>query len=691
MIKLHIVKGLLMVSAALILVSCAKIGSPEGGPRDFAPPQVVGTRPAQGTLHFTGKKVVIEFDELIQLKDQQKKVVVSPAQKTPPTIRTNGSQISVEFNDTLLANTTYSIDFSNAISDNNEGNTLDGYSFAFSTGDVLDSLQVSGMVFRARDLEPMQHVTVGLTTDMSDTVFTHTPLQRISHTNDRGQFTIHNLKPGRYQLFALRDVDGNNMLSANEDVAFSTQIVVPSTAQYQSTDTVFTYDRRVDTVVMRTRTDFLPNNLLLTMFAQPNTNSYLKKYQRIGRNRLLLVFAAAQPKLPPVEVLTPKGHATDWAVVEHTAANDSVVYWLTDSALISSDSLVLKVSYLKTIQTDSMAMVTDTLKMNARRSSSDAKLAKQHEKEAQQRAEDRAKLEQERAKLVAEGKDPADIDIQLRALDRAAEKARERLKLEVKQGTMNTRDSISFTSTVPIGKIDAQAVHLERFVPKDSSWIEVDIPPMKPASQYELMRYVLPMTLEPGTQYRFRLDTLAVTSIYGLSSDPEQVEIRVKGVEEYANLYLQIVNAPQMGFAELLNREENVVARALLQSSRVVFQDVEPGTYYVRLIDDRNGNGQWDTGNFTDRWQPEDVYYYPQAIRLRQNWNVDQTWNLWATPIDRQKPDEIKKNKPESTTDPIQRAEEEKLRREQEEKKRAEDDEFNAGGFGRGLYNNSNR
>ena len=226
------------MALAMLLEACANIGSPEGGPRDYTPPQVMKTTPAAGALNFKGNKVEITFDEIVNLKEQQKKVVISPAPKTQPLIRTVGKKVTIEFRDELEENTTYVIDFSNAIEDNNEGNQMDGYSFAFSTGDVIDTLAVSGIVLRANDLEPMQHVLVGLHSNLDDTAFTRLPLERVSRTNDLGKFTIRNLKAGTYHVFAINDVDGDYRMARTEDIAFLDTLVVPSVSEYTSMDTV---------------------------------------------------------------------------------------------------------------------------------------------------------------------------------------------------------------------------------------------------------------------------------------------------------------------------------------------------------------------------------------------------------------------------------------------------------------------
>ena len=241
---------------AAMLWSCANIGSPSGGPRDYTPPVVLKSNPTPRSVNFKGKKVTIQFDEIVAIKDQQKKVVISPAQKEPATIRSLGRTVEVIFNEDLIPNTTYTIDFSDAIEDNNEGNRLDGYCFSFATGESIDTMSVSGMVLRACDLEPMQHVMVGLHSNLDDSAFTKQQFERISRTNDKGEFTVQGVKPGKYHIFALNDMDGNYRMSRSEDYAFLDEIVVPSVREFTSQDTTFTFGHRVDTVVTATHTEY---------------------------------------------------------------------------------------------------------------------------------------------------------------------------------------------------------------------------------------------------------------------------------------------------------------------------------------------------------------------------------------------------------------------------------------------------
>lgn len=190
----HIVVAMVV---AIMLAACANIGSPEGGPRDYTPPRVVKTSPQAGATNVKGNRVEIYFNEIVNIKDQMKKVSVSPVQKNQPVIKSLGKRIVVDFRDDMQPNTTYTIDFANSIEDNNEGNQLDGYAFSFSTGDEIDTMRISGIVLRAKDLEPMQHVLVGAYSQcLDDTAFTRLPMERITRTNSRGEFTLMGLKLG---------------------------------------------------------------------------------------------------------------------------------------------------------------------------------------------------------------------------------------------------------------------------------------------------------------------------------------------------------------------------------------------------------------------------------------------------------------------------------------------------------------
>ncbi len=661
---------------ALVLHSCANIGSPSGGPRDYTPPVVLKSNPAPRSVNFKGKKVTIQFDEIVALKDQQKKVVISPAQKEPASVRSLGRTVEVEFNDELLPNTTYTIDFSDAIEDNNEGNRLDGYCFSFSTGETIDTMSVSGMVLRARDLEPMQHVMVGLHSNLADSAFTHLQFDRISRTNDKGEFTVQGVKPGKYHIFALNDVDGNYRMSRSEDYAFSDEIIVPSVGTFTSQDTTFTFDHRVDTVVTATHTEFLPNDILLTMFNERYTPLYLKKAERIARNKLFVQFSAPN-ELPQLHIISPAHHATDWYVMERREGNDSLVYWLTDSTLIKADSICVDMRYMKMDSLENIVPATDTIVFQTRRTNAEIKAEREAKKEREEMDKEREKLMKRREKLVAEGKDVTDIDLDIKALSQRERAQRKVLKLEPKKTSLlDVTDTIQMTLDAPVANITQAGIHLER-MQKDSTWLRVKAS-MLLIDDKNPLDYMIQANLKPEEQYRLKFDSAAVCNVYGVANDTVTYNFKVKSLDEYGYVILH-VNSGDSAFVELLDANEKVVRHERVQGGTVKFDNLLPAEYYARLVIDRNGNDQWDAGCYSEHRQPEEVYYYPYAdkLRVRKSWGREETWDIYATALNKQKPDRLIKNKPERKKDSLER---------QEVKKVEEDDEFGSNAFGRNTY-----
>ena len=663
------------VAVGALLVACASIGSPEGGPRDYTPPQVVKTTPTPGSVNFNGNKVEIVFDEIVNLKDQQKKVIISPAPRTMPQIRTVGKKVTVEFRDTLQDNTTYVIDFSNAIEDNNESNQLDGYTFAFSTGDAIDTLAVSGIVLRANDLEPMQHVIVGLHSNLDDTAFTNIPLERVSRTNDRGKFTIRNLKPGSYHVFALNDVDGDYRMARTEDIAFLDTIVVPTTSEYTSQDTVFTFDRRIDTVMTATHTLYLPNDLLLSMFNEGYKSHYVKQTARPADNKLHLLFGAPNDTLPQLDVLRPAEHQRDWYRVERTPANDSIFYWITDSAMIKTDTVIVAMTYLRTDTADRLVQVTDTVRFGYRKPASQVKEEEKKAKEREERAKRLAQLLEKQEKAVAQGKELGEGELEeIKELQRVDPNEIPHVKMDLaKSGNIDVGDSIVLKFDAPIAGIDPAGVHFE--VKRDTLWVPYGdaVPQFRLVDDCNPMRYWLPVTTLPDSTYRLTIDSAAVTSVYGLSNEKLSKELRVKGLEQYANVFFK-VNVKDSAFVELLGSGEKVLRTVPVVNGAFELINVTPGTYFLRLTIDSNGNGKWDTGNYKSHQQPEEVYYYPKKLRLRANWDMDESWNIYQTALDLQKPEDIRRNKPEQAKNKVEKKNSRNGTDEEEE-----EDEFSTG------------
>ncbi len=610
--KLTTMRLLLAVAALMALAACASMGRPQGGPRDVDPPLFVKSNPAPGQLEVNRSRITIEFDENVQIKDVMSKVVISPAQQIMPSIAALGHRVVVDLRDTLIPNTTYTLDFSDAISDLNEGNEIDGFAFAFSTGSEIDSLQISGMVLDAATLEPAQGMLVGVYSNLSDTAITTLPMERITKTNQLGQFTIRNLKEGTYRVFALNDNNRDYKWDRSEDVAFYPVPVTPTAGRTLHTDTLPAADG-TDSIVTHEVTQFGPDDLLLTWFNENYTPQYLMKNDRSERHRISLQMAAPADTLPVLTIANGpfQGRSLyDLSVLDASARRDTLDFWLTDTLLIAQDSLLLEARYPRTDSLDQISFFTDTLRlfMRTRRA-----------KEAPKKKKD----------------EPADTAPQLTFLSLRSESS----------GSVDVNKPLMFTFSEPLASLDPAGIHLE--VRDDTLWIPVEPPVFSEWQPMRPMKWVAPYEWEPGEKYRLTIDSLAARSVYDHWNRPYTLEFTIKKMSEYSTVKFNVTGLPDsLAVVQLLSSADQPVAWAPLVGGTAEFAFIAPGTYYARLFADRNANGIYDTGSIADSIQPEDTYYYPKKIPLKQNWDAVVNWDVNELPLDLQKPLDIKKNKP---------------------------------------------
>lgn len=598
-----------IIIAAAVMYSCANNGNPSGGPIDKTPPIFMRSNPTPNAVNVKDRKIEIFFDEIVSLKDPSTKIIVSPAQTEMPRMSALGRKVTVELVDSLLPNTTYTIDFSNSIQDNNEGNAIDNFAFAFSTGSVIDSMRVSGYVLDSRTLEPMQSVVVGLQSNLADSAFHKEKLQRVALTNDRGQFTIRNVSPGSYHIFALKDRDykfGN----PTEDIAFLDSIIVPSIGSREAADTVYNDLNEIDTIMRATRPAYFPNDILLSMFNEDRKSQYLANNLRVDSTRISLTFAAASDTLPSLSIVGRNDVPDQWYTLERSQTNDTLTYWIRPPHLVSADTLMVATTYLRTDTASNLSWGTDTLKFTFQR----------------QKAKKKKKNEE------------TDSLEQIRFMELHP----------LANGTQEVYAPLLLQTGTPIERYSREAFHLQRKLQNDTTFYPAEIKSIalrdSTLNRRDLM---LKVDWEPGAAYKLAVDSLAMTDIYGLQTKPLKVDFNVRKMEEYGNIVFNIPAVRDSAIVELLDGTEKIVLRAPVKNHRAELLNLLPGKYYARLFIDRNGNGKYDTGNYDMHLQPEETVYYPGAINLKKNWDVEQTWDIYATPIDKQKPEAIKKNKPE--------------------------------------------
>ena len=619
-------RALLMIGGAVVLYSCASIGRLEGGEEDFDPPVMLESSPRLGSVNQKNtKRFTIEFDEYIKLDKPQEKIVFSPPQAQAPEIKASGKKVVVNLQDSLQPNTTYTIDFADAIQDNNEGNPLTQFTYTFSTGEQLDTLAVAGTVLNASNLEPIKGAVVGLYADLSDTVFQAKPFERMGRSDSRGYFSIRGIAPGKYHVFALQDDDRDYKFSQpTEQVAFSDSIIIPTSEPRMRQDTVWIDSLTIDTIVPVSYTYYMPDNIILRNFKQYRPNRRLAGFNREEAHKFKLNFTAPSDSLPVIKGLN--FNADSAFVIElNNGVRDTLQYWLKDSTLIKMDTLLMSVSYLYTDSLYQLQPRTDTLRVTYRAkppTEQERKAAEQAKKEEERRLKHGDTLEVKKPEIKP-------------------------LPMEVyAPGTLDIYDYLSLTFQEPVQRLDTAAIHLEK-MQADSTFAAIPFEFQQDST--DLKVYNIYADWEVDGNYKLRVDSAAVTGLYGLITNKTENAFKIKPLEEYGQLFYTVMGVDTTAFVELLDERDNVVRTVDLIDGHADFYYLNPGKYGARLVVDVNGNGRWDTGDYDLHLEPEMVYYYNQILELKANFDIYQNWDVHELPLDKQKPDDLKKQKPETT------------------------------------------
>ncbi len=613
----------LMVGVAVIcmLWACAKMGSPDGGWFDEEPPRILGSTPEDKGVNVKSNKITIFFNEYIKIDNPTEKVVVSPPQMEMPEIEGMGKRITVELMDTLKKNTTYTIDFSDAISDNNEGNPLGNYTFSFSTGDHIDTMEVAGYVVEAETLEPIKGILVGLYANMADSIFRKEPMLRVSRTDSRGHFVIKGVAQGSYRIYALQDADGDYVFNQkSEMIAFNHDTITTSCKPDIRQDTIWSDSLHISTIERVPYTHFLPDELLLRAFTEINTDRYLVKNERKTAGKFEIFFSYGDSILPVLRGLN--FDEKDAFVVEYTENKDTISYWIRDSLLINQDSLNVELTYNATDSMGQLVSKTDTLMI----------LSKEpYEKRMKQQEKEFNDWKKKQAKAEKRG-DPV-------------EKEMKRPQLEPKytlNSEMDPDKNIFITMPVPIEKPDTSKIHL--YSKHDSLWYKAPMLFREAANQprtYELLA-----EWRPDVEYSLEIDSAAFCDIYGRVSNALKKGFKVRSTDSYSTLLVNVIGAKNKHIvAQLISGKDKVTKETVTDNGVIEFFYVMPGTYYIRMFYDDNKNGKWDTGNFDENLQPEMVFFYPDKVECKEKWDITLSWDTMKQNPDRMKPEAIKQQK----------------------------------------------
>lgn len=603
------------------------MGQPDGGWYDEVPPRVVGAAPAERALNVNQNRIEIFFSEYIKLDNPSENVVICPPQLEAPDIQARGRSVRIDLKDSLKANTTYTIDFSDAISDFNEGNPMGNYTYVFSTGDRIDTLEVSGYVLNAEDLEPVKGQLVGLYDNHADSAFTTMPLLRTGRTDAAGHFIIRGIAPGDYRIYSLEDADGNFMLSQrSERLSFSHDIITPTSKPDIRQDTIWSDTLHIRSIDRIPYTHYLPDDICLMSFVQEQTDRYLIKTERPEPDRLHAIFSTGSDSLPRLRGLN--FDERNAFLVETSQKRDSITYWLRDTTLINQDTLRLEMTYMMTDTLGALVAQTDTLELMPK---------VPYEKRLKAKLEAREKLEKKAEKERKKGREPAPLP-------------RENVlepKVQIAQ-KMSPVNNITVAFPTPLQHIDTAAIHLYSKI--DTLWYKS--PVVITSENMPPRTYAIKGEWRPGIEYSLEIDSAAFTDIYGNVTNAIKNGIKIGDTGEYSSLfvYIQGIRNDSIGqtIVRMLNEQGATKYETTANDGLAEFYYVAPGKYYIMAIDDRNGNGKWDTGDYGLDLQPEDVYYYSEKIECREKRDVTATFDVGRRRRYEQKPDALVKQKSES-------------------------------------------
>lgn len=643
-------KNLFAGLALLVVAACASIGSPDGGIYDEIPPKVVSSSPADRSVGISSRKMQIHFDEYIKLENAYEKVIVSPPQLEPANIRADGKRVKITLYDSLQANTTYTIDFGDAIVDNNEGNPMGNYTYSFSTGTEIDTMEVSGVVLNAADLEPVKGILVGLyplDSLFNDSIFRQKPFSRVSRTNGSGKFCIKGVKSGKYRAFALEDKDGDFLFSQkSERIASPLDSFETSCKWDVRMDTVWRDSTQFDSIRVVPYVHYFPDDLVLLAFLESGQDQHLIKMERPDPDVLKLYFTAPSDTLPTIRGL----NFDEKCLVPDASLNyDTISYWITDTAFTHrEDTMRFELTYMETDSTGVLQPHTEVQEIVPKMTWQ--KIQKEQEKKIQD-------WQKSREKRMKKSKEPLPYE----------ENPYLQKFLDVSpkpSGSLDPNQNVHYVAKQPIASADTTRMQL--YIKQDSNWLPE---PFLFLPDPDVKSYTLYAEWEQKRQYRFTIDSTAIVGVMGEHCKSIKNEFTVKGEDAFGSLFVHVIFPDTAHIiVQLLNKSDKCVAELPADANgRADFFFLKPGAYYMRCFVDRDYDGIWDTGNYDSAQQPERVYYFPKPLLVKAKWDVEQDWAPLEIPVAKQKPLEITKQKPDKEKN-IKQRNKERERQKMEEK-----------------------
>lgn len=585
---------LLAAVSVVFAISCARQGNPSGGPKDLLPPKMVQSVPVNGATGFAGKTITITFDEFIVLDKIQEKFMISPPTVKKPQVVLKGKNVVITIDEKLRDSTTYTLYFQDAIKDLNESNILDNFQFVFSTGTYIDSLSFSGAVYDAFTLEIPENVMVMMHSNLADSApFTVIP-DYISKVGRTGIFTLSNLRPGIYRLYALEDVNINRKFEqGDESFAFLDSMVTISPEKHYVPaipvseepghdtlgvhvhDSIEVHDHdslelKKDTVII------IPEQILYTS-KSPTERYYLAGTAR--RQSGLLEFYFSMPLDTFKFEFSAEGAGPESYLTEVTRNRDTFRIWIRDSLVYANPRIDAIIRFPATNKEGKTAYITDTVPMR-----------------------------------FTEPTGRRAVPVRLPGL----------LANVSGTGIPPGRD-IRITSSVPIAKADLSRILIRETT--DSLKKPLAFTPRFDSLEPRIIQ--VSQTLPEGKDYILTLFPGLITTVFGTSNDTVTYRFYVRPVASYGTLVAKLTGYEGRVIIQILDANETVVMEQLAESpGKVNFRFIDNGTYRLKVIYDSDGNGIWTTGDYRQKKAPEAVSFFNELVEIKSNWDMIIDWDI---------------------------------------------------------------
>lgn len=568
--------------------SCANTTTPpSGGPKDTIPPVITKLNPLPGTVNVPRHKtkLFLEFNEYVTVKDP-KSLFLSPPLEKSPKFKLKGKGVLVSFESDLDSNKTYTLDVTNAIGDNNEGNMFPGYTLVFSTGDRIDSMMVTGIVQDCNTLQPLKGATVMLYKDHADSaIFLKRPDAAVK-TDDWGYFCLRNIQDTVYRMYAIIDENNNNLYEAeSEKVAFIDSLVQPVNVVNDTLPELQKYDMK-DTVNCLAR----KNEYELSIFREKPSKQLIVNKERVGERTAYITFMAPYAQIDSIWI---KGVPSDKLITQFNIMQDSLEIWVNDPKE-QPDTFYLNVKYMKTDTLGMLNSFTEELRLAKPKKGLAAKTSRKDIKKEDTTAVFTLEAKPETVEqygFVFEFKYPLVED----AFDSLTFRYLNPKQQEFKEKYSVTQDSLNLRKYVVRPNVD----------------------------------------LLPGYEYFLKVPHRKFKDINGFYNDSTEVKVTLPNDDKLSSISLVLSNVSNKYIVDLLNEKRDQVLRSYIidKDSTLPFPYLKAGKYSIRITEDVNRNGIVDTGNLLEKKQPEKVLFYkledgsflidiPEMTELEQNIDV---------------------------------------------------------------------